>query len=133
MDDVYNPSMLKGMVKVAAREIRKLKRRLKFTHLAFRGSSGAAIAYPLSAATGIKLIHVRKSKEKSHGIAIEGSGQCEKYLIVDDFVSEGTTAREIIKAIGGKAECVGIALYVDGCHNDVFISKGVTIPVFDIS
>ncbi len=121
MSHIYSPSNLKRVVTRVARNIKKLQKKLKFQAIAFRGSSGAAVAYPVSMLTGIHLIHVRKSREKSHGTRVEGGqSNIKRYLILDDFIDEGGTVNAILheckKAAWDEsevAECVGIALYND--------------------
>lgn len=102
------------------KKVLKLKKTLKFHAIAFRGTSGAALAYPISIATGIPLICVRKPSDKAHGGPVEGSSNTDvkKYLIIDDFMSTGDTIKAIIDAIDMKrrnysVKCVGILLYGD--------------------
>ena len=115
-------------IKCSISKLIELKEKLKFQALAFSGSSGAAIAFPVAAALGIPVIYVRKPKEQSHGNSIEvlrgrSKADIERYLIVDDFVSTGATVQHIYNSILKKcekntrskklAECVGIFLWSD--------------------
>ena len=69
-----------------------------FEAIAFRGSSGASLAWPLVVHTGIPLIHSRKPG--SHcSQAIEGAMGAKRYAIVDDLVETGETIREIADSI----------------------------------
>lgn len=83
-----------------------------FEAIAFRGMSGALLAPSVALATKKTLIMVRKTKENthsSHGL-VEGDCAAKHYVIVDDCVDSGATAREIqqrIKAWSG-AECIGV-------------------------
>ena len=121
MSKVYNTKKFASLAKRVAKHMVKLRSTLKFDAIAFTGSSGAALAYPVSVITGIPLVHVRK-RENSHGSEIEGDGELKSYIILDDFIDSGAT----IKRIHGKiisyshinaedaATCVGIALYNEG-------------------
>lgn len=66
--------------------------------IAFRGSSGAAFAYPLWYKLGIPLLHSRKPG--SHcSIEVEGTLGATRYCIVDDFIETGSTILEIVNGI----------------------------------
>ena len=114
--DVYSPKEYKKIVARVTKAIRKQKKILKFQAIAFTGSSGAALAYPISFITKIPLIHVRKGK--SHGNSIEGGNHdIERYVILDDLIDTGATVKRIFNKIKqeGEVECVGILLY-DSCR-----------------
>jgi orotate phosphoribosyltransferase-like protein len=108
-------------MQAALKRFKVLRRKLKFNAIAFTGSSGCSMAFYLAINTGIPLIYVRKAKETSHGKAVECnySYNIEKYLIVDDFISSGSTVRRIAKKVKMAAkdlgwegpECVGIFCY----------------------
>lgn len=107
-----SPARFANLVKRVVRNVRKLKRKLPFEAIAFSGTSGAALAYPLSVALKIPVICVRKPNERSHGQDVEGPVmQLGRYLIVDDFVSTGKTVRHVAKRLRG-ATLVGVAVYV---------------------
>lgn len=119
LDDTFDPKKLARCVKRVAGNMKKLKKTLRFDAIAFRGISGAALAFPVSALTGIPLIYIRKEKN-SHGDKIEGvSKSVRTYVILDDFVSLGGTVRSIIKMIESRAAnsgqlapaCKGVCLY----------------------
>lgn len=118
MECVYNdPEKYAKLIKKVAKKVRELQESLGFHAIAFRGTSGAAMAYPVSAATGIPLICVRKD-DSHHGGMTEGSDNIDvkKYLIIDDFIGLGRTMDAIIKAIDDRrgrkvVKCVGILLY----------------------
>ncbi|KKK93034.1 hypothetical protein LCGC14_2696920 [marine sediment metagenome] len=116
-----SPLKYKRLINKIADRMVDLKKETKFGAIAFRGTSGAALAYPLSAQLNIPLICVRRAREPSHGFSIEGTQRnIRKYIIVDDFTDSGKTIKAILKAIDkkkdyfddGKAECVGIIFYV---------------------
>lgn len=93
----------------------------EFDAIAFRGMSGAMIAPMLALRLDKTLIMVRKNPSDSHsGLRVEGDKAARRYVIVDDFVSMGDTACEIIKQVNGwapEAECIGVLqvrkLYTD--------------------
>ena len=102
-------------MKQAVKVLRQFHRKNSFDAIAFTGTSGAALAYPLSYLLGVPLICVRKSIRDNHfGSKLEGYVTAKKYIIVDDFVQSGKTINGINKSIkleNKKANCVGIYLY----------------------
>ena len=108
-------------MKLAAAKLKRFRRKVKFDAIAFTGSSGAALAYPISFLLGVPLICVRKSTKDNHsGLKLEGAVSASKYIIVDDFIQSGRTINKINKAIKSrneKANCIGIYLYNDGAIN----------------
>ena len=101
----------------------RIMKRFEFDVIAFRGMSGCLLAAPLSYLTGKPLIMVRKPNDGSHsGMRVEGDYAAKSYIIVDDFVSTGNTARKLIKAITEwpwpetAPKCVGI-LCADEVNN----------------
>jgi orotate phosphoribosyltransferase-like protein len=98
---------LKGLIDEIAPKIVKLRAKLKFDTMAFRGFSGASVAYPLSYVTGIPVLLVRKTDtnghliDDSHGFVLESDRNIDinKYIIIDDFIFSGNTCREIVKTI----------------------------------
>ncbi|MEE8113878.1 MAG: hypothetical protein V3T23_05940 [Nitrososphaerales archaeon] len=143
LDSIFqSPLKYKRLIDKIAKRIMTLKKKKSFGALAFRGTSGAALAYPLSAQLNIPLIYVRKLNETSHGLSIEGTQRnIKKYVIIDDFMESGKTIKAILAAIDkkkdyfseGKAECVGIILYTSaqaGEWNKTFITyKKKKIPI----
>ena len=143
LDSIYqSPLKYKRLIDKIADQLTALKKKKSFGALAFRGTSGAALAYPLSARLNIPLICVRKPDEVSHGFKIEGTQRnVRKYVIIDDFTESGKTIKAILKQIDkksdwtkdGKAECVGIILYnvgYDGRWDKAFITfKKKKIPI----
>lgn len=102
LEAIFNPSKFPAKVKKVVLKVTELQKSLGFDAIAFRGNSGAAFAYPVGFVTGIPLICVRKG-ESSHGHSIEGptvsAVSIKSYLILDDFVSTGSTVRAIVKEI----------------------------------
>ena len=129
----HNPEEYRRLIKRITKKVLLLKKTLKFHAIAFRGTSGAAMAYPISAATSIPLICVHKPVDKSHGGLVEGSSKIDvkKYIIIDDFIATGATIRAIIKEIDVRrgrysVKCVGIILYGDDYNT---FKKWQNIPI----
>jgi hypothetical protein len=110
---LYDPRTLRETMERATEAARKIRTTIPFDAIAFRGSSGAALAYPISAALEVPAVYVRKPTEISHGRSIEGpSTEVSRYLIVDDMISSGATVCAVRAALH-PAECVAILLYAD--------------------
>lgn len=80
---------------------------VQFNAVAFRGWSGALIAPELASLLGCGLVGVRKDydEEPAHGYEVEGHTKTSlRYIIVDDFISGGTTVKAIIEAISNDAK-----------------------------
>lgn len=133
LGEVYSKKYLKVLPQ-AVKEVRSLRRKLGFDAIAFTGSSGAALAFPLSFLLELPLIHVRKGRSHYYGGAIEGTISSKRYLIVDDFIESGSTIRRIIRkidsALNNQAQPVGVYLYVNDNREDEFVYKTKTIPVY---
>lgn len=96
--ELYKPAVYQKILDVMSRRILEARKESGFEALAFRGSSGAALAFPLSARLGIPLLHSRKPG--SHcGYIVEGDYKVSRYAIVDDFVETGETLRTIVRSI----------------------------------
>jgi adenine/guanine phosphoribosyltransferase-like PRPP-binding protein len=117
LHEVFDPHELRKVIDRIKKRLEDEK--LSYDAIAFRGTSGAAVAFPLSAELGKPLIHVRKSLGHSK-LKVEGYYGAKTYIIVDDFVESGKTLRviknSIIRAYRGAMVhipvCVGIILYV---------------------
>lgn len=89
-----------------------------FDSIAFRGTSGSAVAFPLALELNKQLLHVRKSGGHYEAL-IEGQTAIETYAVVDDFVETGSTIETIKDNIStwylraGKVEpyCTTVFLY----------------------
>ena len=128
---VYGKQFLK-LVPLAAKKLRALRKIHPFDAIAFRGSSGAALAFPLSYLLKIPLIHVRKGASHYAGGTIEGTISSKRYIIIDDLIDRGTTVKKIIseikKNIGAKP--VAICLYSGGTYSGTAEFEGV--PLYSI-
>lgn len=130
---MYSKSFLK-LVPLAVKKLRAIKRNHPFDAIAFTGSSGAALAYPLSYLLKLPLIHVRKGSSHYGGGKIEGTISSKRYIIIDDFIETGASIRRIIKAVNSEledAKLVAICLYSSN-RLASFDNKGKDIPVFTV-
>lgn len=114
MHAVYHLPTFAKILRESVATIKKYQKRHKIDAIAFTGTSGAALAYPLSLRLKLPLICVRK--EKSHArLSVEGNYSATKYLIVDDFISSGKTIKsirqKIAKELGVTAQPAAILLY----------------------
>ena len=123
LECIFNPNRHNKIIDKVVEAINKNMKKDKIEAIAFRGNSGAGIAYPVSYLTGLPLICVRKTSSKSHGQSVEmGSGEYKNYIIIDDFSSTGNTIKEIWAAISDcdiKLNCTAIYLY----HSDFIPSR----------
>jgi len=103
---VYENKRFKTKVREVVMAVRSIRRR--FDAIVFTGSSGAAMAYPVSFITGIPLLHVRKDKGHCWS-ALEGAVYAKRILFIDDFVDSGATLRRVRSCVKGKI--VGVILY----------------------
>jgi adenine/guanine phosphoribosyltransferase-like PRPP-binding protein len=131
---VYGKEFLK-LVPRTVKKIRAIRRKYPFDAIAFTGSSGAALAYPLSYLLKLPLIHVRKGSSHYSGGKIEGTISSKRYLIIDDFIETGASIRRLIKAVSSELDAatpVAICLYSSNRMAD-FDYKDQEIPVFTVS
>ena len=113
------------------------------TSVVVHGNSGVSCGFAalmLSPHADFNIVLLRKDNDNSHGSPIEGpEGHfLERYLILDDFVSTGTTMNRIRDKIimlhkqsnpaEAAPECVGVVLY--GHHSSISFkfSDGHTVP-----
>lgn len=112
------PQKLKNACDKACKIIKSHK--LRFSHIAFSGYSGALVASLVATKLNKKLIVVRKAGEKSHGELLEGDNKSGSYIILDDFISYGGTVRRILRIIEKNSwvsyRCVGVVLYNSSCR-----------------
>lgn len=117
---VLDPAERAGTIKALVLALDRLRRTTPFEAIAFRGMSGALVAPPVADALGVSLLLVRK--EASHSAAIvEGELDVKTYVIVDDFVSSGTTVRTIVhevERVAPKAQCLGVMTYRRFCYSE---------------
>lgn len=133
------PKALKKLMIKADKKFTKLVKKERIQAIAFSGSSGAALAFPLALKHELPVIYVRKVGEKSHGYNVEfnGAGSGLRYIIVDDFIDTGSTVERIYKKIQKEDKtmiCIGAFLYDDNvCHgDDVQLNSKLTLKVFGV-
>lgn len=122
-----HPADLAALLKTAIAAFGRLREKVDIQAIAYTGSSGAAIAFPLAIAYELPIIYVRKEGEKSHGGEVECNftDEIENYVIVDDFIATGKTVQTIIAGIKTRAkrfswdgpECIGVFTF-DPQHGD---------------
>ena len=112
--DDYNPD---EMAKVVTRAVRMLnKHKGEFDSIVVRGVSGLMIGAPVALKMGKPLLVVRKPNELRHtSVPIANHVRSgDRYIILDDFVSSGVTARSIAYAMKKdrpKAQLVATYMY----------------------
>lgn len=113
LNSIYQVQDYKKLVTKAAAQIKAFKAKNPFDAIAFTGTSGAALAYPISAMLKIPLICIRKG-HNHYGQTIEGCVTATRYIIIDDFISMGRTMKKITSSIKKEmptAKPVAIFLY----------------------
>lgn len=128
LDKVYRVSKFTKTIDRATKALKAFHKKNPFDAIAFTGTSGAALAYPLSYKLGIPLICIRKSVADNHsGMRLEGCVSAKRYIIVDDCIESGSTVRKIQKFVKKeleKAQLIGILLY---SHSDSYWDDDVPI------
>lgn len=71
----------------------------KVTHIVCTGSSGQAVAWPVSYKLGIPVCVVRKKGEESHAGQITGEGFLGAYIVIDDLIDSGATLVRVFDTI----------------------------------
>lgn len=127
---VYDVKRLPNIIDKMEGLIKKLQKRKRVDAIAFTGTSGAAVAYPLSVKMGIPLICIRKAADASHYSRLyEGVTGVQQYIIVDDCIDSGDTVRRIKKEVKNhcpKAKPIGIFLY----NHDYWRTRHGSVPVY---
>lgn len=130
LHSVYDPEAFQRTVDITVELMRP--HLADFDAIVFRGSSGAALAYPLGYLLKKPLVHVRK--ELGHAYSkVEGLYGAKRIAIVDDFVASGSTLRTIVEElVAGYAErgyappvLTHLFLYSDRCSaSEVRVAVG---------
>lgn len=98
---MFDPDQFQQLVDLTAKNILALRESVKFDLLAFRGRSGAAMAFPLSYKLGVPIWWVAKYDDAANhrrghvGYSPEG----KLALLLDDFVDTGETLRALDRAV----------------------------------
>lgn len=117
---VFDPDMFHRTVSQTVTEAKRLKDKHNFDTIAFCGMSGAAMAFLLAHQLRLPLLCVRKKNESSHyrsqmpSTLMEGNLDCQRYLLLDDFISSGATVNYVVESIADElpnAKCVAMLMY----------------------
>lgn len=124
------PEKLMQIVDATAAAIKEWNaaREVPITHIVCSGSSGQAVAWPVSYKLGIPVCIVRKPDEKSHAGLISGAGRLCSYIIVDDLIDSGSTIRRIIGAIGERAASQGCEVGAEPKVAAIFLYQPTDSP-----
>lgn len=96
MEYYLDPQMLKKRLALACEVLEAFE----FDTIAFRGMSGAFLGPSIATVLDKQMILVRKADDDSHSLyQTEGYKDVNRYIIVDDFVSSGSTKKAIIDAV----------------------------------
>lgn len=135
LQEIFQPEEYKKTIEW----VKKALKKFEFDAIAFRGTSGSAIAFPLSYELGIPLLYVRKDSSH-HCSGIEGFVDCKRYVIIDDMVSSGETIKIIQDTIQtpsgfwGKRssvpQCVGAIFYYISSAYRMKITKDTFLKIF---
>lgn len=127
----FNHGSLRATARRVAETLPKLLARYDAQAVVVTGKSGMSVAFATMMLADIPLIVVRKRGENSHGEMIEGVIDVEvrRYIILDDFVSSGTTVRTVVRDIDdycrvqryARPEPVAVACY----YSDLIFSGRV--------
>lgn len=127
LNQVYWPNRFQEMIGKARRALNEIQQICPFDCIVFQGQSGCAIGYALGAITGIPMINLRKESDDSHHRReiVDRAEGCSnvglRYLIVDDFISSGSTVTRIYEEISkfrAGAVCIGILTYSGPVRED---------------
>lgn len=114
LKEIYQPEVYKKLYSKVRSVVNKEWKEKAFEAIAFSGSSGAAIAYPVCLSLGIPMIHIRKQKGHCHSF-VEGALNVKEYAIIDDLAFTGSTLKKIKKAVESStltdSQCSRIFLY----------------------
>ena len=148
-DVQFNTVRLRAKAHAVAAVLPEMMDRLGADAVAVTGKSGLSLAFATLMLIDFPLIVVRKRGENSHGNPIEGtqSVNVRKYIILDDFVSLGTTIKTMVGSIDEMCDsamanvkplrCVGVLQYLrDGTGYSPVRYCGryiYSIPVFSMA
>lgn len=110
--------------------------KVRFDTIAVRGHSGMLMGPPLIMEMNKKLMIIRKPQDSSHSSSkVEGWGCKQKILIVDDFISSGSTMHSIYEDINkycDNPKIVGILTYGGNRYKAFTMKDGTVLPVYTI-
>lgn len=132
LESIYKTPKFIDQVNKMVLRMKDFRKNHKFDAIAFTGTSGAAMAYILSYKLKLPLICVRKDDKNHFGQSIEGCISALTYVIVDDFISSGSTIIRIHKQIKKEmpeAKPVAVFLYSDRQADRYFPLSDGKIPI----
>lgn len=110
LKSVFKPENLKKTVFRCERALRGVD----YDCLAFMGTSGAAVTWPLSFLTGQHVLQIRKEGDTSHARSdAEGAIDAKKIVIIDDFAESGDTLKKMAEHMPYYSEVVAVVFYSD--------------------
>jgi hypothetical protein len=139
----YKMAEVRKRAEYAARAINKMMTETGATSVVVHGNSGVSCGFAalmLSPHEDFNIVLLRKDNDNSHGSPIEGpeGHRLGRYLILDDFMSTGTTMDRIRDKIATLSqqyglpedtpECVGIVLYGYHSSDSFKFADGHTVP-----
>jgi len=92
-------------------------KKIPFKVIAFSGMSGSMMSPPVANELGKHLVLVRKTKKGCHSrhrVEFTFSAFPDSYIIIDDFVASGKTAKRVMREMSetfGGSQCKAILCY----------------------
>lgn len=129
---MYDHSALQNVVQDLVLAIPHYLEVLNADTIVVQGKSGMSMAFATLATIDFPLMVVRKKGENSHGSTIEGTSEhiAKRILVLDDFVSSGSTIRMIDRQVKEMDSGMRIVGVLEWSH-DVF-SHSVKHHNFDV-
>lgn len=120
--------------------VQELRGALAFDCVVLSGTSGVWLGGILQAHAAwpdeLAIVLCRKDGEGSHGPLVEGGRRHghNRAVLVDDFVSSGTTARRVLGTLADQAEIelVGVIQHHYICQHWLPLRRACTVPGTDI-
>lgn len=109
---IYHLKQYQRLFQRAKVALKQLDKIVPFEAIAFTGTSGAALAYPLSLALNKPLICIRKDSSHYESGSLEGKVDAKTCLIIDDFIDTGATMGKIISKLRRNSAVVPVAIFL---------------------
>jgi orotate phosphoribosyltransferase-like protein len=140
MNTVFRQELFAKAVDKTITTAESMRKIFQYDTIAFSGVSGAAMAFILSHWLSVPLLCVRRAGDNSHYFNgrhshCEGNFDAKRYMIVDDFISSGSTVNYIIDTIYKEvpaAKCVGMLMYAQTfitTHSNPHLEQPVEVAV----
>lgn len=107
----YDRGILKKKLNMLLPTIIEVSMETDATSLIVSGTSGVWLGSLLTMQQDLPVVLVRKDGENSHGSIVEGNTDSKRGLVIDDFISSGTTINRIARSLaiwGRGLEIVGV-------------------------